>query len=147
MTVAWNLAPGENGAISVRFHKKHFGVAVGSFLVELWIALFVDDGFVRPYLGDVLVIPLVYCAVATFFEVRPVLLGVAVFGFACAVELGQLGDWVTVLGLADNRLARTVLGTTFSTHDLIAYAVGSALTVGVHLGAQRLRQPSSRRDP
>jgi len=131
----------------VRFHRKHFSIAVASFFVELGIALFVDDGFVRPYLGDVLVIPLVYCTVATFFEVRPLRLGVAVFGFACAVEFGQLGDWVTALGLADNRLARTVLGTTFSTHDLVAYAVGSALTVAGHLGVQRLRQPSPRGDP
>lgn len=131
----------------MRFHPQHFGSAAALFFVELAIALFVDDAFVRPYLGDVLVIPLVYCAIATFFEVRPWLLGVAVFGFACAVEFAQLADWVTALGLAENRVARTVLGTTFSTHDLVAYAGGSALTVGVHLGTQRLRGGSRQRDP
>lgn len=131
----------------MRFHPQHFGSAAALFFVELAIALFVDDAFVRPYLGDVLVIPLVYCAIATFFEVRPWLLGVAVFGFACAVEFAQLADWVTALGLAENRVARTVLGTTFSTHDLVAYAAGSALTVGVHLGTQRLRGGSRQRDP
>lgn len=131
----------------MRFQGKHFGSAAALFLVELAIALFVDDAFVRPYLGDVLVIPLVYCAIATFFEVRPWLLGVAVFGFACAVEFAQLAHWVTALGLAENRVARTVLGTTFSAHDLVAYAVGSALTVGVHLGTQRLRGGSRQRDP
>ena len=73
-------------------------------------------------------------------------LGVAVFGFACAVELAQLADWVTALGLEENRVARTVLGTTFSAHDLIAYAVGSALTVAAHLGTQRLRERSPQRD-
>lgn len=128
----------------MRFHKGHFGVAIALFIVELSIALFVDDAFVRPYLGDVLVIPLVYCSVATFFEVRPVLLGVAVFGFACAVELGQHANLIALLGLAENRIARTVLGTSYSTLDLIAYAVGGALTVGVHLGAQRLRERSPR---
>lgn len=90
----------------MRFHHGHCGIAIALFIVELSIALFVDDAFVRPYLSDVLVVPLVYCSVATFLEVRPVRLGVGVFAFACAVELAQLGDWVTVLGLADNRVAR-----------------------------------------
>ncbi len=129
----------------MRFHGKHCGAAVTLFFVELWIALFVDDAFVRPYLGDVLVIPVVYCAVATFFEVRPVVLGVAVFAFAGAVEFAQLADWVTALGLTENRVARTVLGTTFSTHDLVAYAAGSALTLTAHLAARRLRARLRRR--
>jgi len=122
----------------VRFHSGHFGVAVALFGVELSIALFVDDTFVRPYLGDVLVVPLVYCCVATFVDLRPLLLGLAVFGFACAVELGQHANLVSALGLGDNRVASTLLGTTYSPYDLIAYAVGAALTVGAHLAAQRL---------
>jgi hypothetical protein len=122
----------------VRFHQGHFGVAVALFIVELSIALFVDDTFVRPYLGDVLVVPLVYCFVATFVDVRPALLGFSVFGFACAVEFTQRANLVTALGLQGNRLARTVLGTAYSTFDLVAYAVGAALTVGIHLGVQRL---------
>ena len=113
------------------------------FAVELSIALFVDDAFVRPYLGDVLVVPLVYCAVATFVEVRPALLGLGVFAFACTVEFAQYCDLVRVLGLEDSRLARTLLGTSFSTLDLVAYAVGAALTVVVHLRAQRSQLPRS----
>lgn len=107
------------------------------FVVELSIALFVDDAFVRPYLGDVLVVPLVYCAIATFVAVRPALLGLGVFLFACAVEFAQYYNLVRVLGLEDSRLARTLLGTSFSTLDLAAYAVGAALTVIVHSRLQR----------
>jgi hypothetical protein len=124
---------------ALRFHKAHASIAALLFFVELSIALFVDDAFVRPYLGDVLVIPLVYCAIATFVEVRPALLGAAVFAFACAVEFSQRHDLVTALGLEESRLARTVLGTSYSSLDLIAYAVGAALTVVVHRRAQRLR--------
>ncbi len=35
------------------------------FAVEVVIALYVRDDFVRPYLGDVLAVMLVYCAVRT----------------------------------------------------------------------------------
>ena len=127
----------------LRFHWLHAGVAALLFVVELSIALFVDDAFVRPYLGDVLVIPLVYCAIATFFEVRPAWLGLGVFAFACSVEFAQYHDLVRVLGLEQNRVARTLLGTAFSTLDLAAYAVGTALTVLVHHRAQRSRLPPS----
>jgi len=121
----------------LRFHKLHAGVAALLFVVELSIALFVDDAFVRPYLGDVLVIPFVYCAIATFVELRPVWLGLGVFVFACCVEFAQYYNLVRTLGLEENRVARTVLGTSFSTLDLAAYAVGAALTVLVHQRAQR----------
>ena len=110
------------------------------FLIELSIALFLDDAFVRPYLGDVLVIPLVYCLVATFIEARPLRLGLAVLGFAFAIELGQYFELVRALGLEGNRIARTVLGTSFSAPDLVAYTLGAALTVGCH---QRLRHATA----
>lgn len=127
----------------LRFHRLHAGVAALLFGVELAIALFVDDAFVRPYLGDVLVIPLVYCAIASFVEVRPARLGLGVFVFACAVEFAQYHDFVSVVGLQDSRLARTLLGTSFSTLDLAAYAVGAALTVLVHSRFQRSHLPPS----
>ena len=124
---------------ALRFHRGHAGIAALLFIVEVSIALFVDDAFVRPYLGDVLVIPLVYCAIATFVEARPTLLGAGVFAFACAVEVSQRHDLVSALGLEESRVARTVLGTAYSPLDLLAYAVGAALTVIVHRRAQRLR--------
>ena len=34
----------------------------GLFVVETLIALFVRDAFIRPYMGDVLVVILIYCA-------------------------------------------------------------------------------------
>jgi len=122
---------------ALRFHSTHAALALLLFAIELSIALFVDDAFVRPYLGDVLVIPLVYCFVATFIEVRPIRLVLGVLGFAFAVELAQYFEFVHRLGLEDNSIARAVLGTSYSTLDLVAYAVGATLTVACHL---RLRQ-------
>ena len=37
------------------------------FLLELFIALFVRDNFIRPYVGDILVVVLVYTCVRVFF--------------------------------------------------------------------------------
>lgn len=123
--------------LALRFHRAHARVALLLFAVELSIALFVDDAFVRPYLGDVLVIPLVYCLVATFIQVRPVRLGLSVLGLAFAVEAAQYFALSSVLGLEGNPIARVVLGTSYSTLDLVAYAVGAALTVACHLRLQQ----------
>ena len=93
-------------------------------IVELCIALFVHDAFVRPYVGDMLVTLLLCCMCRVAFPDKIRLLPVFVFLFAACVELGQYFDIVAVLGLADNRVLSIALGRTFSWLDLICYAVG-----------------------
>lgn len=128
----------------VRFHRWHLCAAAALFLIELGIALFAHDSFVRPILGDVLVIPFVYCSVAAFLDVRPTWLAVGVFAFACAIEFGQRENLVARLGLEESPLARTLLGTSYSSLDLLAYALGAVLTVATHL---LLRWLDARRGP
>ncbi len=96
----------------------------GLFGIETLIALFVHDAFVRPYMGDVLVVVLVYCFVRIFIT-RPLRwLPLWVFLFACCIEALQYLHFVTLVGLQDNTLARVVLGTSFSWWDIVCYAVG-----------------------
>lgn len=94
------------------------------FCIEALIALFVRDRFVRPYLGDALVIMLVYCFVRIFIA-RPLWwLPLGVFLFACCVEAMQYFQFISVVGLQNNTLARVVLGTSFSWWDIVCYAAG-----------------------
>ena len=44
------------------FNPRYFLVAVALFITEVLIALYVRDDFIRPYVGDFLVVILVYCA-------------------------------------------------------------------------------------
>ncbi|MDR0893092.1 MAG: DUF2809 domain-containing protein, partial [Mediterranea sp.] len=59
------------------------------FAIEVFIALYVHDYFVRPYLGDVLVIALVYCFVRVFIPYGVLRMPLYVFLFACFIELLQ----------------------------------------------------------
>ena len=95
--------------------------------IEVMIALFVNDSFVRPYVGDVLVVMVIYCFVRIFIPSGVRLLPLYIFIFALAVEIGQYFDFVARLGLEDNRLLSTVLGRTFSVSDIVCYAVGCAI--------------------
>lgn len=53
--------------------------------VEIMIALYVHDSFVRPYLGDVLAVVVVYCFIRIFITGRVGVLPLGVFFFAACV--------------------------------------------------------------
>lgn len=107
--------------------------------VEVLIALFVHGGFVRYYLGDVIVVWAVYCFVQIFlggrFSSYKVAFGVMIFAFA--VEFAQAINIVDLIGLGDIQFFRVLIGTSFSPVDLICYAVGTLITfIGIRLTAK-----------
>jgi hypothetical protein len=115
----------------IKFNAKYFYLAVLLFLIEVLIALFLDDRIIRPFVGDVLVVVLIYCFIKAFWPIRPSTAALGVFAFACLIEGLQYLRLVDRLGLRDNRLIATVLGTTFDRKDILAYAIGAALVLAV----------------
>ncbi|MEO0408134.1 MAG: DUF2809 domain-containing protein [Cyanobacteria bacterium P01_A01_bin.135] len=105
--------------------------AIFLFLVEVVIALYVRDDFIRPYVGDVLVVILIYAVVRALFRVSifPAALGVLLFAFG--VEILQYFKIVEVLGLGSSAIARTVIGTTFVWEDFLAYTIGCIILLGL----------------
>ena len=96
----------------------------GLLVTEIVIALFVNDAFVRPYVGDMLVTLLLCCLCRVILPDKVRLLPVYVFVFAAYVEIGQYFDLVALLGLTDNKIISIALGRTFSWMDLVCDAVG-----------------------
>ena len=98
--------------------------------IEVLIALFVRDRFIRPYGGDILVTVLICCFVRIFFPAGKSLgiklIPLWVFVFSVAVEIGQYFDYATLLGLGDIAFFRIILGTSFSLGDIICYGIGCA---------------------
>ena len=95
--------------------------------VEVCIALFVHDGFVRPYIGDVLAVVTVYCGARIVFPDKIRLMSLLVFTLAAAVELLQLSDLAEMFG--EGSFMAILLGSTFDPVDLLCYAVGAGLTL------------------
>lgn len=95
----------------------------GLFLVETGIALYVHDDFVRPYVGDMLVVVLVYCLVRVFVNRPHRLLPLYIFLFACLIELLQYAGLADRLNL-QNRVLRVVLGSVADWGDVGSYAIG-----------------------
>ena len=115
-------------------NRKRFGYAaafVALLLVEILIALFVHDRFVRPYIGDLLVTVLLCCLCRIVIPQGVPMLPIWVFAFAALVEAGQYFDLVKLLGLEEHRFLSTLLGRTFSVWDLVCYGAGCAVFFAV----------------
>ncbi len=101
--------------------------------VEVVIALYVDDAFVRPYGGDILVIGVLYCLVRAVFPEKFRLLPLWLVLFAALVEIGQAVDYVALLGLGEYPLFRVLLGSSFSWVDMLCYAIGGGICFAVQI--------------
>jgi hypothetical protein len=108
------------------FNKRYFAATVVLFAIELFIGIYVRDRFIRPYVGDVLVVGLIYCFVKTFLKTPVVATAIGVLLFSFLVEVLQYFKIVHWLGLQDNKLASIVIGTAFAWADMLAYIVGAA---------------------
>lgn len=109
------------------FRPGHAVAALVLLAVELVIALFVRDAFVRPYLGDVLAVMLVFMAIRAVFRVGAGAAAIMSLAVGVLIELGQLVGILRILGLWDHAWLRVVLGTGFDVKDLLAYAVGAVI--------------------
>lgn len=113
----------------ITFQRNYFTLTILLFCIEVFIALFFHDGFVRPYVGDFLVVILIYCFIKTFLKTPVLQTALAVLIFAYLIELSQYFHLVSKLGLQNSRLANLILGNLFQWVDIIAYTLGIVLVV------------------
>lgn len=109
-----------------QFSKKYLLYTILLFILEWCIAMFVRDKFIRPYLGDFLVVILIYYFFRTFLTLSPFKIASITLIFACIVEFSQYFKLIEILGWQDNRAAKIVLGSAFSWGDMFMYALGAA---------------------
>lgn len=93
--------------------------------IEIIIGIYAK-GWIRAYLGDVLVVILIYSLIRTITPDKPdkwYILPTAVLIFSFVVEFLQLWGFCDRFGIT-NRLLRIIIGTGFSVVDLVSYTVG-----------------------
>jgi hypothetical protein len=83
--------------------------------------------FVRGFLGDCLVVVLMYFLAKTLQEFRPLLLAIGMFLVACGVEWLQYLNLADHLHLAPGSWQRIVLGASFDPRDFLAYFLGALM--------------------
>ena len=124
-----------------RFHTPSLLLTALLFAVEVGIARHVHDAFVRPYLGDVLVVVLMYFAMKTVLAAPARCLAGVALAIAFVIETLQAFSLVDVLGI-HNRVLRIALGSTFSWADLACYTVGALAVIWAEAQfAKRMKRP------
>jgi Protein of unknown function (DUF2809) len=113
----------------LKFNKSYFFLTIILFLIEVLIALFVKDSLIRPFVGDVLVVCLIYCFLRMFLNFSHLKIALGVLIFACLIEVSQYFDFVKLLGFENNRVISIVLGRTFEWADFAAYFAGFLLVL------------------
>jgi glucan phosphoethanolaminetransferase (alkaline phosphatase superfamily) len=72
-----------------RFHKTYFLLAVLLFVIELLIALYLHDRFIRPHVGDCLVVIFLYCFFRAFFKIPYLKVALSMLLFSYLIEVTQ----------------------------------------------------------
>lgn len=106
------------------FRPKYGLLAIVFFVIEVLIAVYVHDSFVRPIVGDYLVVFLVYCAVYTFWNVHFMTAAIATLLFSYLIETLQYFHFVHEMGWEKYKIVTIALGTGFSWVDMVAYTLG-----------------------
>lgn len=113
------------------FKPNYFAIAVFLFIIEVLIALFIQDDFIRPYAGDFLVVILLYCVLKSFINWSEIKSAISVLLFSYLIETLQYFNLVKHLGLADNKLANIIIGNYFTWVDILAYSLGILVVLGI----------------
>lgn len=116
------------------------------FIVEVLIALYAHDDIIRPYVGDVLVVMLLYCFIKSFLNSDVHKTALLVLLFSYAVETAQYVDLVQHLGLAHSKLANVIIGNYFSWIDIFAYTLGFIIVLMIEK-LRRRKKPCDGRSP
>ena len=111
------------------FQKRYFVLAIIILITERLIAAFAHDKIIRPYIGDLLVVILIYCFLKSFLDIPVFPTAIAVLLFSYTIEILQYFNLADRLGFHNSKLAKIIIGSSFEWIDLIAYTAGIAIVL------------------
>lgn len=107
----------------MKLQPFYFFAALILFLSEIYIAIYVNDAFIRPFFGDFLATILVYCFLRMLSVSKAASLGLAL-GISFGIEFLQYIHFLDWFGLGQFKIIRIILGSSFSWTDIWAYSLG-----------------------
>lgn len=106
------------------FRLKPFIAFLLLFLVEVGIALWVDDAIIRPFFGDFLAVIALFFLLKTFLNLSDLNLAFTAVGVAYFLEFLQYCNFLKAVGLEKYKIIVIVLGSSFDWRDVFAYTLG-----------------------
>lgn len=116
-----------------RFSFQHGVISWLLLCVLVVIALYARDSFIRPVLGDVLVVMWLYYLLASVVNRPYKQLIFASISVAFIVEACQYFQLTKLLNIEPFSVLHIILGATFDWMDLVAYTIGAVLCLFVEV--------------
>lgn len=115
--------------MKLKYNLGYFVASIIIFFIEVLIATKLKNQFfIRAYLGDVIVVILLYTLVLSFFEIKNKLLLIAgIFAFSCLIEFAQYFHIAEKMGFQKGSLMYIVIGNSFAWEDILCYGIGCLL--------------------
>lgn len=113
----------------MKLNIKYVLAFIFLLMIEIFIALFIHDAIIRPYIGDILVIVLMYTFIRGFVKKPIKFLPIYLFFFASIVEIMQYYRIVELLHLQNNKIASIIMGTSFDMKDILCYLIGTIILI------------------
>jgi len=104
-------------------NSKYILLTLLLLVIEITIAVFVHDQFIRPFFGDFLAVIFVYCGLRIF---RQNILKTALISLSIAyfIEILQYFKFIEITGLIKYKVLAILIGNSFSWLDMLAYTLG-----------------------
>jgi hypothetical protein len=106
----------------------YFVLTVACFIdCIIIVKIFSGNQFIRGFIGDTIVILLVYFFIKIFSDFHALKLTLFTLAIAFTTESLQYLRLASYLGLEHNPLAVLIFGSVFDPYDLVAYTIGAVL--------------------
>lgn len=112
------------------FKWNYFLIFILLLAAEITIAIFHFNPFVRGFLGDVLVVLLLYCFLKIYIRNNVLKTALAVLTFALFIEFLQYFKLAEILNI-ESKIILTLLGSVFDMWDLLAYFIGFLIIMSI----------------
>lgn len=97
-------------------------------IIEILIAVYLKNGFIRTYGGDILILPLLFSLIRIFWIKNSkgtyLYLPAGLFLFGICVEIIQALNITGILGIRRGSILGIIIGSTGDVKDVLCYAVG-----------------------
>lgn len=111
---------------------KYLIISCVILILEITIALFVNDQFIRPIFGDYLASILVFYLLATFLKKDLNKIALLSLLISYIIEFLQYIHILELLNLDKIKILNILLGNSFSWTDMLAYTLGILTIVLIH---------------
>lgn len=113
----------------MKINVKYVAAFIVLLIIEVIIGLYVNDAFIRPYIGDVLVVILMYTFIRGIVQKHIKYLAAYLFVFSVIVELAQYYRIIDILHLQNNKMISTIIGSSFDMKDILCYLIGAVILI------------------